>query len=141
MNTGVHVSFQLYLCPDIHSGGGLLDHMAPLFFQFFKELHIVLHTGSANLHSHQQYRRAPLFPTPSSAFVISRLFDDGPSDWSEVIPHCSFDVHFSNHQQDREFFHVPIGHLCFLWRNVCKSQCNPYQITNCIFHRTGTKFF
>ena len=25
-----------------------------------------------------------------------RFFDDGHSDWWEVIPHCSFDLHFSN---------------------------------------------
>ena len=25
-----------------------------------------------------------------------RFFDDGHSDWCEVIPHCSVDLHFSN---------------------------------------------
>ena len=24
------------------------------------------------------------------------FFDDGHSDWCEVVPHCSFDLHFSN---------------------------------------------
>ena len=28
---------------------------------------------------------------------IHRLFDDGLSDLHEVIPHCSFDLHFSVH--------------------------------------------
>ena len=37
-----------------------------------------------------------LFSTPSPAFVVYRLFDDGHSDWCEVITHCSFDLHFSN---------------------------------------------
>ena len=32
----------------------------------------------------------------SPAFIVCRLFDDGHSDWCEVIPHCSFDLHFSN---------------------------------------------
>ena len=27
-----------------------------------------------------------------------RLFNDGHSDWCEVVPHCSFDLHFSNNQ-------------------------------------------
>ena len=36
------------------------------------------------------------FFTPSPAFLICRLFDDGHSDQSEVIPQCSFDLHFSN---------------------------------------------
>ena len=32
----------------------------------------------------------------SSARIIHRLFDDGLSDWCEVIIHCCFDLHFSN---------------------------------------------
>ena len=37
----------------------------------------------------------PLLHT-SPAFIVCRLFDVGHSDWCEVIPHCSFDLHFSN---------------------------------------------
>ena len=29
-----------------------------------------------------------LSSTPSPAFIVSRFFDDGHSDWCEVIPHC-----------------------------------------------------
>ena len=29
-------------------------------------------------------------------FFFGRYFDYGHSDWCEVIPHCSFDLHFSN---------------------------------------------
>ena len=32
-----------------------------------------------------------LFSTPSPAFIVSRFFDDGHSDWCEAISHCSFD--------------------------------------------------
>ena len=37
-----------------------------------------------------------LFSTSCPAFIVCRLFDDGHFDWYEVIPHCSFDLHFSN---------------------------------------------
>ena len=37
-----------------------------------------------------------LFSTPSPAFMVCRLFDDGHSDWCEVVSCCSFDLHFSN---------------------------------------------
>ena len=37
-----------------------------------------------------------LFSTPSPAFIVCRLFDDGHSDWCEVISYCSFDLSFSN---------------------------------------------
>ena len=31
-----------------------------------------------------------LFSTPSPALIVCRFFDDGHSDWCEVISHCSF---------------------------------------------------
>ena len=31
-----------------------------------------------------------LFSRPSPALIICRLFDDGHSDWCDVIPQCSF---------------------------------------------------
>ena len=40
--------------------------------------------------------RGFLFFTPSLGFIICRIFDYGLSEWCEVIPHCSFDLHFSN---------------------------------------------
>ena len=40
-----------------------------------------------------------LFSIPSPAFIICRLFDYGHSDWYKVIPHFSFDLHFSNNEQ------------------------------------------
>ena len=30
------------------------------------------------------------------AFIVCRFFDNSHSDWCEVIPNCSFDLHFSN---------------------------------------------
>ena len=46
-----------------------------------------------------------LFSTPSPAFIVCRLFDDGLlSDQCEVISHCSFDLHFSNNQRHEHLF-------------------------------------
>ena len=39
-----------------------------------------------------------LFSTPSPAFIVCRLFDDGHSDLCEMISHCGFDLHFSNNE-------------------------------------------
>ena len=36
------------------------------------------------------------FSTPFPAFIVCRFFDDGHSDQCEMIPHCGFDLHFSN---------------------------------------------
>ena len=39
-----------------------------------------------------------LFSTPSPAFIVYRLFDDGHSDLCEVISHYSFDLNLSNNE-------------------------------------------
>ena len=36
------------------------------------------------------------FHPPSPAFTVCRLFDDGHSGQCKVVPHSSFDLHFSN---------------------------------------------
>ena len=39
-------------------------------------------------------QESSLFSTPAPALTVCRLFDDGHSDWCEVISHCGFDLHF-----------------------------------------------
>ena len=60
-----------------------------------------------------------LFSTPLPAFIVRRVFDEGHSHRCEVIPHCSFDLHFSSFihfiynivasasYEDRTFFFGP----------------------------------
>ena len=47
-------------------------------FSFVRKLHTVLHSGCTNL---PIVRKVPFFTTPSPAFVICRLFNNGHSDW------------------------------------------------------------
>ena len=63
-------------------------------FSFLRNLHSVLCIGCISLYFHQQCKRAPFFYTPFLAFIICRFFDGNHSDLCEVIPHCSFDLHF-----------------------------------------------
>ena len=65
-------------------------------FSFLRNLHTVLYSGGNKLHSHQGYRSFFFSCTPSPEFIISRLFDDGHSDWCDVVCHCSFHLQFSN---------------------------------------------
>ena len=89
LNIGVHLSLSilvsLCVCPAVR----LLGRMAVLFPVFLRNLHIVLHSGCTIL---------TLFSTLSPAFIVCRLFDGGHSDWHERIPHCGFDLHFSNNE-------------------------------------------
>ena len=45
-----------------------------------------------------------LFSILSPAFIVCAFFDDGHSDQSEVIPCCSFDLHFSDGYKERLYF-------------------------------------
>ena len=100
---------------------------------FFKESPYCLHSGCLNLYFHQQCKSI-LFSTPSLAFLVCRLFDDGRYDWRDVISHRSFDLHFSNNEQCLNIFScVCYPSVCLLWRNVCLSLFSHFLIGLFVF--------
>ena len=52
---------------------------------------------------------------PSPAFIACRLLDRSHSDWHEMVPHCGFDLHFSDNEWCWAFFHVFLSHLYILF--------------------------
>ena len=88
--------FEIGFSADILPGVGLPDHLVALDL-VFKGTSILFFTVALN-----QFPFSPtaeqgsLFSTPSPTFIVCRHFDDGHSDWCDVIARCHFHFHFSD---------------------------------------------
>ena len=58
------------------------------YSQFFKESPHCSPQWLYQLHSHQPCEEGSFFSPPSPAFIVCRFFDDGYSDWCQMIPRC-----------------------------------------------------
>ena len=65
---------------------------------------------------------------PLQHLLFVDFFNDGHSDWCEVITHCSLDLHFSNNEPCYASFHMFVGYLYIFFGEI-HQQMNGYR--NC----------
>ena len=61
-------------------------------FSSLRNLHTILTKRLQQFTFPPTVQEGSLFSTSSPEFIIYRLFDDGHSDWYDVVAHCSFDL-------------------------------------------------
>ena len=101
---GVHVSLWGYMCLFrfwfpwcVCPAVGLLGHKAVLF-PLLKGISTLFSIVAVLVCIPTNSVRGFPFSTPSPAFIACRLLDSSHSDWREMVPHCGFDLHFSDNE-------------------------------------------
>ena len=98
-NNGIHVSFSILVSSGYMPRSGIAGSYGGFIPSFLRNLLNHLPYWLYQFTLPPTVQECSLFSTPSSAFIVCRLLDDGHSDRCDVISHCGFDLHFSNNEQ------------------------------------------
>lgn len=95
----------------------IAESCANHMLKILRNLINVLQGGCTFLHSHPPSKMVPS-EVSWPVLVIIHHFDDSHPSLFEVVSHWGFYLHLSNNQWYRAPFHVPIGHVYILSRDI-----------------------
>ena len=99
VNIEVHVSFRIVVSSRYMPSSGIAGSCDRLIPSFLRNRPAVLHNSSISLDSHKHCRRVPFSPHPLQHLLFVDILRMAVLTGLRYIPHCSFDLHFSNNEQ------------------------------------------
>ena len=86
VNSGAHVSFRVVVFSGFMLSSGIAGSRGRLIPSLLRKRHPAFHNGCISLRSLEECRRVPFSPHPLQHLLFVDFFEDGHSDWCEVIP-------------------------------------------------------